>query len=345
MQLDTKRKAEESTDLVPVDKKPKNDVSVLPNKTSKTPSRSSSLFAPIMLLTGHESEIFCCKFNPEGDVIASGGNDRVIFLWATFGECDNLHTMRGHSGAITELKFSTDGERIYTSSVDKTVAIWDINVGDRIKKLKGHAGFINTLDVARRGPTMICTGSDDGTIKLWDTRSKTPSSSYQNVYQVTAVQFNDTAEQILTGGIDNDIKVWDLRKNDVLYRMRGHTDTITGMSLSPDGSYILTNAMDNTVRIWDIRPYAPQERCVKLISGHQHTFEKNLLHCCWSPDGSKISAGSGDRFVYIWDTTSRRILYKLPGHAGSVNETVFHPTEPIIMSCSSDKKIYLGEIE
>lgn len=41
-------------------------------------------------------------------------------------------------------------------------------------------------------------------------------------------------------------QVWDLRKNDVLYRMRGHSDTVTGMHLSPDGSYLLTNAMDNT---------------------------------------------------------------------------------------------------
>ncbi|CAI0557029.1 unnamed protein product [Linum tenue] len=48
--------------------------------------------------------------------------------------------------------------------------------------------------------------------------------------------------------------------------------------------------------------------------------------------------------VYIWDTTTRRILYKLPGHTGSVNECVFHPTEPILGSCSSDKQIYLGEI-
>ncbi|KAM3248418.1 hypothetical protein P3L10_010187 [Capsicum annuum] len=48
--------------------------------------------------------------------------------------------------------------------------------------------------------------------------------------------------------------------------------------------------------------------------------------------------------VYVWDTTSRHILYKLPGHTGSVNECVFHPNEPIIESCSSDKQIYLGEI-
>jgi len=34
----------------------------------------------------------------------------------------------------------------------------------------------------------------------------------------------------------------------------------------------------------------------------------------------------------VWDTTSRRILYKLPGHAGSVNELAFHPEEPISKS-------------
>lgn len=43
-----------------------------------------------------------------------------------------------------------------------------------------------------------------------------------------------------------DQQIWDLRKNDVLYRMKGHSDTVTGLQLSPDGSYLLSNAMDNT---------------------------------------------------------------------------------------------------
>lgn len=60
----------------------------------------------------------------------------------------------------------------------------------------------------------------------------------------------------------------------MLYKLKGHTDTITGLSLSPDGSYILSNAMDNTLKIWDVRPFAPYERCVKILSGHQHNFEK-----------------------------------------------------------------------
>ena len=35
------------------------------------------------------------------------------------------------------------------------------------------------------------------------------------------------------------------------------------------------------------------------------------------------------RFVYVWDSVTQRILYRLPGHLGSVNDVDFHPKEPI----------------
>lgn len=76
--------------------------------------------------------------------------------------------------------------------------------------------------------------------------------------QVTAVHFSDGADKVYAGGIDNVVKVWDLRKGEMVMMLEGHSDTVTGMSLSPDGSYLLTNSMDCTLRIWDMRPYAPQ---------------------------------------------------------------------------------------
>jgi len=128
-----------------------------------------------------------------------------------------------------------------------------------------------------------------------------------------------------------------------VYTMIDHQDTVTGLSLSPDGSYLLSNSMDCSLRIWDIRPYATQ-RNIKTFTGLEHNFEKNLLKCSWSPDGKRVTGGSSDRFVYIWDTTSRQIEYKLPGHSGSVNDVQFHPKEQIIASCSSDKTIFLGDL-
>lgn len=44
--------------------------------------------------------------------------------------------------------------------------------------------------------------------QLWDIRKKAAIQTFQNTYQVLAVTFNDTSDQIISGGIDNDIKVF-----------------------------------------------------------------------------------------------------------------------------------------
>ncbi|KAF7286829.1 U5 small nuclear ribonucleoprotein 40 kDa protein [Rhynchophorus ferrugineus] len=349
MVIESKRKAEDSA-LVPVQKKSKNELATTSknkqvSQLQPAPARTSNLFAPIMVCEGHEGEIFTVDFHPEGQYFATSGFDRKIFLWSVYGECENLSVMTGHTGAVMELHFTPDGSNIITASTDYTLGLWDVVTGERVRKYKGHNTFVNCIQGARRGPQLMVSGGDDSTVRIWDQRKKQPTITMNTVYQTTAVSFNDTAEQVFSGGIDNDIKVWDVRKKEVIYTMKGHTDTITGLSLSADGSYLLSNSMDNTLRIWDVRPFAPVERCVKVFSGHQHNFEKNLLRCAWSPDGNKVSGGSADRFVYIWDTTSRRIIYKLPGHTGCVNSVAFHPNEPIVASVGSDKMIYLGEIE
>ena len=56
--------------------------------------------APIMLLTGHAGEVFTCKFNPTGDVIASGSHDKHVFLWRTYGECENFMMMKGDQHSL-----------------------------------------------------------------------------------------------------------------------------------------------------------------------------------------------------------------------------------------------------
>lgn len=318
--------------------------SIALKKTEDGVERTSNLMAPIMMLEGHSGEIYSVEFHPEGRHLASAGYDRQIFIWNVYGECENIGTMTGHTGAIMELHFSTDGNDIFTCSTDCSLGMWDLETGKRVKKFKGHESFVNSCRSTRRGQVYLCSGSDDCSIKIWDPRQKNYTTSLNNTYQVTAVTFDDTAQHVISGGIDNDVKVWDIRANNVHLKLRGHIDTVTGISLSADGSYILSNAMDNTLRVWDIRPYAPADRCVKIFTGHQHNFEKNLLRAAWSPDGQKISAGSADRYLYIWDTTTRRILYKLPGHNGSVNDVDFHPTEPIVVSAASDKVLYMGEL-
>ena len=43
------------------------------------------------------AQIFCCKFGPFGDILASAGFDRQIFIWNVFGECENIACLPGKS--------------------------------------------------------------------------------------------------------------------------------------------------------------------------------------------------------------------------------------------------------
>eukprot|EP00455_Lapot_gusevi_P037329 TRINITY_DN4171_c0_g1_i3.p1 TRINITY_DN4171_c0_g1~~TRINITY_DN4171_c0_g1_i3.p1 ORF type:complete len:388 (-),score=72.85 TRINITY_DN4171_c0_g1_i3:38-1132(-) len=310
----------------------------------KVPQRTSSLLAPTMLLEGHQGHVYSCKFSPDGQTLVSGSFDKDIFLWEVYGECKNYMVLKGHQNAVLEVQYSKDGEKIFSASCDKTAAVWDAVEGVRLKRARDHSSFVNTCFPSYRDSQLFITGSDDGTAKLYDIRVKACQATLDCEFPVLAACFTQDNQSVLTAGIEESIRMWDLRKNSVVMTLEGHSDSITGVSLSPDGSFLLSNSMDNTLRCWDIRPYAPHQRCVKVYMSHQHGLEKNLLRCSWSADGSKVAAGSADRMVYIWDAASRRLLYKLPGHAGSVNEIAFHPKEPIVASGSSDSKIYMGEI-
>ncbi|KAF3097320.1 U5 small nuclear ribonucleoprotein, partial [Orbilia oligospora] len=47
----------------------------------------------------------------------------------------------------------------------------------------------------------------------------------------------------------------------------------------------------------------------------------------------------------VWDSDSKKLLYKLPGHKGTINDVRFMPgNEPIIVSASSDRTLLLGEL-
>lgn len=311
-------------------------------------SRTSSLHAPIMQLTGHGGIVYSLAFSPDGNSLASASFDKTILLWKVFGEtCDNYAVLKGHNNAVLDVTYAKNGLSIFSCSADRSAIAWDAETGGRQRKFTEHRAVVNACSHATTSNDRFATVSDDGQLKLWDIRQRRSTQTISHAYPLTAVTFGIEDKTILAGGVDNVVRQYDLRKEGAIsLELHGHEDTISGISLSPDGGLLLSNSFDCTLKQWDVKPYcASENRCQKTYMGLEHSVDKNLLRCSFSPDMTMVAAGSSDRMVYVWNSTTTKILYRLPGHTGSVNDVVFHPTEPIIASCANDKTIFIGEIE
>lgn len=175
---------------------------------------------------------------------------------------------------------------------------------------------------------------------------------------MTSVCFNDSEDIIFYGSIDSAVTALDLRTQSPSFTLISHSDTVTSLRLSHEGTRLLSNSLDNTVRVWDVKPFsALPGRLITILNGATSGADRNLIRGSWSPDDSRVACGSGDRNVVVWDVLKRSVLYKLPGHKGTVNEVDWHPKEPIrklsiclisllwiVASASTDRSIYLGEI-
>ena len=289
--------------------------------------------------------------------------DRSILLWRTYGNCENYGQLNGHKSAVLSLHWSRDSSAVFSASADCTVASWDLESGQRIRKHVGHTEIVNDVTASPRGEEILVSASDDGCIGIWDSRVKRAVDFVETEFPITAVAIAEAATEIYTGGIDCDIKVWDIRKKGVAYRISGHTDTVTSLSISSDTQFLLSYSHDGIARTWDIRPFAPVDRSVKSFAGAPVGIERNLVRASWDSKGEKVGVGSGDGSVCVWENRTANLLYKLPGHRGTVNEMQFAPgPEPIsklldfpfnkvlltscpaVLSASSDRNLLLGEL-
>ncbi|CAM9381370.1 unnamed protein product [Heterosigma akashiwo] len=292
-----------------------------------------------MLLTGHGAAVYSVKFDPSGQNLASGSFDKTVLLWNVYGECDNYNMLRAHKNAVLEVAWGDQGHKLVSASADKTLCLWDPNAGKLKKKLTGHTGIVNSCVFGKRGGTMVVSGSDDGTVRVWDTRVRNAIDTFESKWPVLAVEVARDDDVVYTGGLDNEVKAWDLRMGAVALRLEAHTDSVcmfcilttletSGLRLSPDSTHLLSNSMDNSMNQWDIRPFKEGSRLTKTYRGHIHNFEKTLLKCGWSPDGQMVSRGSGGPGGKVVGRAERDGVLPLPGHAGPPTRLYSTPTSP-----------------
>ena len=197
------------------------------------------------VLTGHKNAVMQVDWSMDGETVYSASADKTVGVW------DAMVSQRytRYSSLLLTLLYTIDAAGFFRLA-SRFTAINDCflvhhctapsQTGTKLRMFKGHSSMVNSVNPCRRGADpLIVSASDDGAMKIWDTRRAGGAvTTLQDKFQLLAVTFNERANQIISAGIENDIKVWDVRKGEILHTMKGHTDTVTGLRLTKDGNFV-----------------------------------------------------------------------------------------------------------
>ena len=170
-----------------------------------------------------------------------------------------------------------------------TVHLWGVPYEKSHVTLKGHTKKINVLTFTPNGK-MIASGSDDGTIRLWDTGTGTQLLSIPTS-KTNALAFSEDGK-ILASSNPVNIQLWDVDTGTQLTSLKGHSHSATVLAFSTDSKILVSGGRDGTIRLLDI------STGTELTTFKGHVDRVNILS--FSPDGKMLASGSTDGAIFLW---------------------------------------------
>ena len=202
----------------------------------------------INMMSGHSGSVSCICFSPSGTQLLSGSRDNTLRLWnLRTGMC--LKVFSGHLNGINDAIF-TSVSTILSASDDTTVKLWDIANAITLMTYVGHKKSVTSLAMSSDS-TRLFTGSEDKTVKIWNTITGKSIKILKHDEVVTSVKYHSFLQIISASG--ENIYVWNSFLGTCLVTIKCHDEDISNISISPSGDKLMTTSWDSYVKIWDLK--------------------------------------------------------------------------------------------
>lgn len=199
--------------------------------------------AEISKIKKHKQEICSLKYSNEGDLLASGGNDNIAYIW----DIRNLNNY-----------FIFLNENIYNNNY-KEIKPYSIN--------NMHQAAIKAMSWCPWKRHILATGggSKDQSIKIYSCDNNKLLKNIKTGSQVCTLLWNNIEKEIISshGYNKNQIIIWNYEKNKKICELKGHMNRVLYLTISPNERYICSGSGDETLRFWEINDESSYRKIIK----------------------------------------------------------------------------------
>lgn len=273
-----------------------------------------------------EESVSLVAFSPDGTRISAASGSNVKIWDSSTGQ--ELLTLRGHTGWVTDVVFSPDGKQLATTSFDGTAKVWSITPGQEAVTVAGQGiGFAHVA--FSPDATQFATDGVDGSVTIWEaTTGEVKYMLMGHTDRVIGIAFSPDNRLLATVSFDGMAILWDTKTGEQLYTLSAHQGGVRDVAFSPDGKTIATGGFDGAARVWDV---ATGEEILVFAGSDEF-----ILGVAFSPDGTKLATSSTNKTAAIWDLKSRERLFTLEGHSDPLPDIAYSPDGTKLATASQD---------